>query len=552
MATFNTVTITNQLATAIDIYDQFDPSTTAQPDQPFTYTKLGTIAAGGIGEVQTIRQVALLVATVTGPFSEMAGRYYYQFPVKLMSGTQVTFGDPPPLAYTVTSSDQAAAVLSFQFHRFAMANPASALTRNFNNALKSGFAAVNTFFAGTANFKTCTMGTWHMVMTWLSNFTSGWQGPYYLYETPPSPLPADYAPNLVATVNIQSDATTNSAVLTLCTADAAGNPRFTSPPQQSTLVMAGGSVMQDANPGADIPVSLTPVWMNVIQTPMENGTPTPKYLIGSGLNGTVGSTNVVSSQTARQVPGKPATKSAAENSTFDKILSKGSEIIGALAGLVAVYEFVKKKFEKGEAAKEKAKSEAKDPEDLKAKEDAADAEVQAEVTDPKDGVAPLEAASQSDAASVSDGYSATVTEMRADTMRTAITDKVDAIESQVQTDLENGDTPSQSFEDAWSDLQTKSQSALESIDNGDLSSWTGDFDTSLSNLDQVVQTSETDFSQSVSDLQTSYNEATEQSKSLDDAGQEYDTESEDSTDDSGYNSDDDTTPPETDEIPVDA
>jgi len=67
-----------------------------------------------------------------------------------------------------------------------------------------------------------------------------------------------------------------------------------------------------------------------------------------------------------------------------------------------------------------------------------------------------------------------------------------------------------------------------------------------------VQTSETDFSQSVSDLQTSYNEATEQSKSLDDAGQEYDTESEDSTDDSGYNSDDDTTPPETDEIPVDA
>jgi hypothetical protein len=59
-----------------------------------------------------------------------------------MSGTQFSFGDPAPapLAYTIADTDWQSMVQSYLFHKFAMANPDSALTKNLNAALKKGDA----------------------------------------------------------------------------------------------------------------------------------------------------------------------------------------------------------------------------------------------------------------------------------------------------------------------------------------------------------------------------------------------------------------------------
>lgn len=541
-----TVSITNQLTVPVDIYDQFNPSTDQQT-LPIQYTKLGTIAPNATGSVTTIREVALLVATITGPIAEVNGNYYHLFPIKAMSGTQLTFGSPPPLAYTITADDRGAAVLSFQFHKFAMANPSSALAKNFNKALKAGFTAVDTFFQGTLNFKKCTMASWNLVMTWLNNNVSGWQGNYFLYEAPPSPAPANFVTTLLATLEITSDATTNAAVMTLCTADAQGNPVYATPVQQTTLIMAGDGTMQDSDPGTDTPVTLTPVWMNVVQTPLVDGQPTPKYLIGNAVNGTVGGTNVVSSQTARQLPGQPPSHSPSEESGWDKLFSKGIEIIGALAGLVAIYEFAQKKFGKGEGEKETAKSKAKDQADLDKQTQTIDDQIQAEVTDPVAGVPAAEAATAADVEVVNQGYADVVTQTRINTMTEVLDERVAAVEQQVQTDIENGVTPTQEFEDAFQQVQTDAETALNNFNNGDFD--LSSLDTSVQELSTQAQSASTEVQQAVEELQTSYDNAQTETQALDQAQQERQTQSEDPETDSGYDPVDDNTPPETSEIP---
>jgi hypothetical protein len=140
---------------------------------------------------------------------------------------------PQTLAYTITAADRGAASASFKFQKYIVANPDAALTKSFNTALKGGFAAVDAFFKASKNFTQCTMASWHTVVTWLATDTSGWQGPYYLYEVAPSPAPSDFTPHLVATLNIQSDVNNDTAVLTMCAADASGNPIFATPPAEN-------------------------------------------------------------------------------------------------------------------------------------------------------------------------------------------------------------------------------------------------------------------------------------------------------------------------------
>jgi hypothetical protein len=424
------------------------------------------------------------------------------------------------------------------------------LTKNFNAALKAGFAAVNDFFQKSANFKQCTMATWHLVMAWLQNSTSGWQGPYFLYETPPSPLPEKYQPNLVATLSITSDATTDSAVLTLCSTDDKGNPVYATPTKQTTLAMTGGATMQDAEPGTDTPVSLTPVWMNVIQTPMKDGTPTPQFLIGKSVTGTVGNISVTSSQTALQLPGKPAKPDSDSGSGgFEKLFSKLVEVIGALAGLVAIYEFASKKFGKGEAAKEEAKKEAKDPADLEERQKAVDKEIQTELDDPKDGLPALEADAPAAAEQVSAGYADTVKQMQTDTLNKSIDDNLAAVEEQVQTDIANGDTPSQAFEQSWDDMQTSAETAKTKVGEGDFDSWKDGFQESMDNMTTAVANEDKALQQTVEEFQENCQDAVKQSESLENAGDEYEESSQDEASDGGYDANEDDQVPETDEVP---
>lgn len=544
------VSITNRLDSAVDIYDVFDPSTATQ-NSAIKYSKLATVAAGATTQVTMIRPIARLTAAVTGPVHELNGNYYDQFPVTAMSGTQVTFGTPPPLAYTIEATDRSAAILSFQFHKFAMANPTSALTQNFNAALKNGFAAVSTFFQGTDNFKACTVGSWHIVMTWLQNVTSGWQGPYFLYEAP-SPVPANYVPQLIATLNIQSDATTNTAVLTMCGLDSSGNPIYATPVQQLTLTMRGDGTMQGMDPGGSgLSASLMPVWMNVIQTPLNaSGDPVPKYLIGSAVTGTVAGKAVVSSQTARQLPGHPApADDAKKQSSWDNLFTTSIEIIGALAGLIAIYDFVSRKKESADAAKEEAKKSAKSSGDLAAREQAIDKSVQAELADTTSGVPAIQASVDANAQTVSDGYSATVTEMQKATLVDAIETNVANVENQVNTDLANGVPPTESFEDAFASAQTHAQTAIEQVDDADFTSWRPALDQSLSSLSTEAAAATAEVQTAVENLQQSVAEAIEQTAAVEEAQQAREAALGNEANDSGASPDDINDQPETDEVP---
>lgn len=539
--------ITNQLDVAVDIYDQFDPSTDGQ-QQPIQYTKLATVPAGGSASVQTIRTVALLVAAVTGKVAGLSDdKYYYQFPIKVMSGTQVTFGQPKPLAYTITSADRSAAVASFQFHKFAMANPDSALTKNFNAALKKGFDKVNEFFKGTKNFTQCTMATWNAVMAWLDNVTSGWQGPYYLYALPPSPAPANYVPQLIATLNIQSDANNNSAVVTMCSADASGNPVYVTPAQQTSLAAQGDGTLQSAD-STGTAISLTPVWMNVIQTSVQNNQPVTSYLIGTSVSGTVGGTPVVSSAKARQLPGQPSKGSDFE-AQFDKWFGRAAGLIGMLAGLVAIYEFAKKAFGKGEAAKEANKSDATSEADLEAKNATVDSKIQSDIDDPKSGMAAKEA-SAPDAKDVADGYADISKQMQKDVMTDAVDSKFGALEAQVQTEIDNGVTPDPDFEQAFQDAEAARANVLEKIGEGDFEAdWMADFQRRLDKLSETSSSASDEVIERVEDMQKNFEEGSKESGALDTAMEEYETKSQDPNSDSGYDEDDTNTDPEGDPMP---
>lgn len=541
------VGITNNLSIDVDIYDVFNPST-GSSTLPYVYTKLGTIAKGTTGSVTTIRQASMLQAMYTGIIAELAGNYYYQFPIKIMSGTQFSFGTPAPLAYTIAESDRLSMIQSFTFHKFATANPSSALTQNLYTALKAGDpTAINSYFAGTANFKNCTYGSWNAVMAWMNMFTCAWQGPYYLYETAPTPLPANYTPVLLATLNIVSTAQNNSATLTMCSADASGNPIYANPPQTTVVVMAGDGSMTDANPGTDVTTSLSPVWMNVVQSSMQNGTPVANYLIGSAVCGTIAGQNVVSSQTARQAPGKPADPS--KQSSFDSIFNHLCSAVGLLAGLLMVYEFVAKKAGESSAAKEKAKADATSETDFKQKSDTIDSAAATDIaTDCKANSTTIE----TNSSGVSGDYGSISDSMKADTMTQAMDASAQTINEEFQTQIENGLTPSAASEEVAQNIADGFTEVKADIASGNLNDAATKLETVSTTAQQAIQQQESQMAESET---TALDTAAETTKTASEATDALDTAEEtrandmkDASTDSGFNEEDATTPPETEEL----
>jgi hypothetical protein len=481
------VTITNNLKGPVDIFDMYNPAASGQP-LPFQYTKLGTIAPGATGTVTTIRNYGSLQAMYTGCIAELGNAYYYQFPVRAMSGTKPPSGKPLP-AYTISETDRLASVQSLLFHKFAMANPDSSLTASLNAALKTGdIPTINTFFAGTQNFQTCTLASWNAIMIWLQQFTSGWQGPYYLYENPPSPAPEGYLPKLLATLNILSVPGNNSAVLSGCTSDAKGNPVYANPRQNTTVIMAGDGTMADANPSmkGDLSLSLTPVWMNVVQTTLQDGVAVPSYVIGSALCGTLMGTSVVSSQTARQLPGKPADPK--KEGFFDSLFSSASSTLSTMVGLIMLYESVSKVFTKNQADKEAAKKDAKSDEDLKAQEDQIDrdsaAEVSAKLT------SPAAAETFNKAPRVRESLTEAAKSLQAETMKQSMDEQLDAINEQVEEQLMEGATPTAKFEEAYRQMQENFSKASKLIEAGDFEGANAAIKQATSNIDTALKTNQ--------------------------------------------------------------
>ncbi len=547
------VSITNKLSVPVDIYDVFNPSSESQT-LPYTYTKLGTIAAGASGTVTTIREVSMLQAMYTGKISELSDWYYYQFPVKIMSATQFSFGTPPPLSYTIDKSDWKAMIQSFLFHRFAMANPNSALTQNLNSAVKKGDVdSINTFFAGTKNFSSCTLATWNAVMSWLQMFTSGWQGPYYLYETAPSPLPDNYVPVLIATLNIVSNEKENSATLTMCSEDAKGDPVFATPPQTTKVIMAGDGTLTDADPGNDVTVSLTPVWMNVIQSTMKNEVPVSSYIAGPAVSGTVANQKVVSSQTPRQIPQSSSHSSSASTqastSSFDAIFNKLCQVIGLIVGIAMLYEMVRQKTSKKEAEKEDAKREAKSEKEYEEKVDTIESTTSKEIAESYDK---QESTISSDSKEISENYKDTAETLQKETMTETMNKEADAINQEITEQLENGVTPTENFENAVSNMESNFEEAQKSIDSGNFSEANQKLAETSENMDNVIKKQGAEMSNWESDaLQKSSDaikDASTESDALNKAQNEYEENMDNAHDDSGFDSND-TREPDTTEIP---
>ncbi len=462
--TFATVSITNGLNTAIDVYDEYiaDPSHPA----PIQYTHLQTIAAGATGQVQCIRQSALLLATITGTVQEFAGQYYHQFPVKEMSGTQLSSGTPPPLAYTVTTADRTGAIGSFLFQRYIQANPAAELTKDFHTALtpdptraKTVEQSVNDFFLSTTDFKQCTYDSWINVLNWLDNFTSGWQGDYYLYKKPGSQ--SDPSP-LVARLQILSDASADSAVVTICSTDAQGNLAPSSPPQSATLVMNGDGTMQSADPVKTIPVNLTLVWMNEISS-----TP-PHYTITDAVTGSVAGTDVVSTHSlpvVASVPGSSGNSSSdAENANFWIGL-----LVGAITLAGAVYGAVKWIRNRRRVAVEDARAREADVAEFAERIRAIQDAEQQELSDPGSGVEARLSASESSVESASQSESSLLEQSKRDSAEQSLEHDMEEVESSSEEYLNEGGELSPEWEDSLSRTRDSAAIAEKGVKSGDYS-----------------------------------------------------------------------------------
>jgi hypothetical protein len=546
------VTITNQLSIPLDIYDVFNPAASGQTE-PYLYTKLGTIAAGATGTVTTIRQVAQLEAMYSGTITELQGWYYQQFPIKLMSGTQFSFGNPPPLSYTIADSDRESMIQSFLFHKFAMANPNSVLTSNLNAALKSTDpTAVDTFFAGTQNFQSCTLSSWNAVMTWLTMFTSGWQGPYYLYETTPANPPQNYVPVLVGTVNIVSSASANSATLTLCSQDSSGNVQPMNPPQTSSVVMAGDGTMVDGNPGQDVSLTLTPVWMNTIQTTMNGNQPQTSYIAGPVLTGTVAGQQVVSTQVLIPLPSQSQSGGGSSQPSVASIaqqtFSTLCQVVGLLGGLALIYQLARGRNVTKATQEEEAKSEATDEsqyeEELTTVDDDAASDTAQIITEYEGDIT-------TNSSGVDGGYSEISQSQQEGVLTEAINSDEETMESEVDTELEDGYTPTSGFENAVSSAEEGFSTAQQQVDSGDVSGASTTVSNTATELQQTVDQNAADMVQGEENALTqsadAATEASTESSELNEEESEYEQSETDAETDSGYESGDEV--PEDEPIP---
>lgn len=535
------VAITNQLSVPLDIYDVFNPAATGQT-VPYLYTKLGTIAAGATASVTTIRQVAQLEAMYSGTVPELQGWYYQQFPIKLMSGTQFSFGTPPPLAYTIASADRDAMIQSFLFHKFAMANPDSALTKNLNAALKSTDPkAVNAFFAGTQNFKACTLSSWNAVMTWLTMFTSGWQGPYYLYEAAPANPPQNYVPALVGALKVNSTASDTSATLTLAAQDADGSMHPLTPTQASTVVMAGDGTMVDANPGQDVTLSLTPVWMNTIQTTMNGNQPETNYISGPTLTGTVAGRNVVSTQVLMPLPSQASKSGSSSSGSTSQTFGTICQVVGLIVGLVMLYEIAEKRLSGKQTAEEQAKKDATSESDYEKR-------VKTVNEDPSTGTAEVFEQNASkftnDSGAIADGYKQVSQTQQKDVLNEAINTETEKLSGEINEQLENGLTPTQTYEDSVVQTMDSFKQAGQQIDDGNLTEASSTMSKAGEAMQQTLDTSSGELQASEqSALENSaetVTKATDAADSLSKAQNQYEEEMNTEVNDSGA--------PKTDEV----
>ncbi|WXC58157.1 hypothetical protein SNK03_004056 [Fusarium graminearum] len=371
MSSVFTITITNNVGYDVDIFNvsKSNPNPASGTTVVSTYTKLATVPNGTVAQqVQGVPNGSSLQAMITGNIATLNGNYYQQFPVAVMG----VYAFSPTLAFTLTSDMLQNMVDSFQFIKYMQAYPSSALAKGFRAALaqKVPQDAINTFFPGTANFQKCTYSTWNVVFTWQTQFTSAWQGTYYLYATDNSsadstaapaaaPAATPTIPTLVATLAITASAAASSAVLTMA---AKGG-------QSTPVVMPGDGTMQEQNAGiGNLSVSLNPVWLSVVQTSHKTGD--AYTVIGAAFAGTINNVSVAGNINPIVVPSIPST-----SPSFTSVMSSicdYSNKLGSLIGILTGIATVAIMFKDSKAAEKQrildAQKEAKTEKEAKEKE----------------------------------------------------------------------------------------------------------------------------------------------------------------------------------------
>lgn len=329
---FPIVTLTNKLAYDVDIYDVFAEK--EGPGVPLTYKKLVTLESGATAQaVQTERKISELQAMRTGKIEALNGNYYHQFPVAKMvidPFDKYSFIlNSPAEEGTKNELDPAAMERSFKFIKYISANPNTKLATDFLAAVvnKTDEDPIDTFFAGTASFKLCTKATWNAVANWQSQFTSAWQGTFYLYSkgAPAAEGTKTSPPALIATLVVNSSAEDDSATFAMTSAG----------DQQVKITMVGDGTMQNANPGDDsLTVSLRPNWVNVLQTSTIDDKPTTQYVMGVVFTGTINDINVVGMSGKLPRPNPNASESDSWQAIKDKVSNFSIDTIFKIAGLL--------------------------------------------------------------------------------------------------------------------------------------------------------------------------------------------------------------------------
>ncbi|KAF5544746.1 hypothetical protein FMEXI_6385 [Fusarium mexicanum] len=346
--------ITNNSGSSVDIYDVFNPSTDPKVQGPLTYTKLATVSSGSTQQVQTIHFASQLQAMFTGNVTALSGTFYQQFPVAVMAVSP--FADSN--AFTVTSDNQQSMVDSFKFIKYSQANPSSQLATQFRTALgdtTSQKTAVNKFFQSTGSFKLCTLSTWTAVFTWQAQFTTPWQGTYYLYSL-------DKVPALVATLVITASADNSSAVLTMAGTNG----------ENTSVVMAGDSTMSEQNQGTgNLSVSLTPTWLNVAQTSQQDGKTVSNYVIGAAFTGAINGQKVAGNLNQLAIPDPSDSSKNASNKNSANAFSMNSleGLVGMLTSIGMLYYMAKGHKEAETQKKNDVQKDATSKKDAKDKED---------------------------------------------------------------------------------------------------------------------------------------------------------------------------------------
>lgn len=375
--------ITNKLGIDVDIYDVYN--TSGDPKGKLTYTKLGSIGAGKTAEIQTIHFASQLQAMYTGKNDKLNGNYYYQFPMAVFGISMLK----KQTEYLITPDDRAGMEQAFQFIKYTTANASSKISKDFVTALgnKEQKKTVDAFFANTGSFKQCSMEKWTAVVAWQTQFTSAWQGPYWLY-TEEKGADGTSTVKLIAAISIASDAKSNEALLKMANTDGTVSPDA----ETTKLTMAGDGSFCEENVGTgNVSVSLQPVWMNVTQTDSKG---TTRYLIGSAMLGTINGIKVTGTQQSRTLPdsktkGKTeAEKQAAERERerqFDRAFSKITSILGLLVGVATVIVMIKQMksghTQQRNDAENKAVKEKPDvdPEEVEKDQDRIDSDYESEI-----------------------------------------------------------------------------------------------------------------------------------------------------------------------------